>query len=360
MNRALSFIVPCYNVEKYIQQCLDSIYACDLPEEQYEVVCVNDCSPDNVQEILERNREWHNNLRIVVHEKNRGLGGARNTGIREARGKYLWFVDSDDMVITRRLKDLIQNAIKQSLDVLCFNYCRMDDEGKELSRHLVFTDTSAQSGYAFVKSVFGTGIVNHMGYVVRFLFRTDFLRSKQLCFPEKVYWEDTVFMPKALLEADSVAAVSDVLYSYRVNPDSISGSFVRTYPAKMIYEFAFCAGGDLLGFSKDIKDEKLKAAFCDTAINKYINGYAIHLFRTNKVERKKFYEMVRDHKDEVSSLKQCIRLLGKVLLLPCVGPIMTEFMAFVYMNLKKYRKVYVQHPHPPHHLQPPQAHTTRA
>ena len=327
---ALSFIVPCYNVEKYIQQCLDSIYACDLPEEQYEVVCVNDCSPDNVQEILERNRERHNNLRIVVHEKNRGLGGARNTGIREARGKYLWFVDSDDMVIARRLKDLIRGAIEQVLDVLCFNYCRMDDEGKELSRHLVFTDISAKNGYAFVKSVFGTRLGNHLGYVWRFVYRTDYLRQHQLVFPENVRWEDTVFMPKVLLEADSVAAVSDVLYSYRVNPDSISGSFARIYPAKMIYEFAICAGGDLLCFSEIVKDEDLKMVFRDTAIRKYINGYAIHLFRTNGKERKKFYEMVDENRDSVVQLEKYMSWSNRLFLHRFLGPLLMSVVSFVY------------------------------
>ena len=126
-TKILSFIVPCYNVEKYLQQCLDSIYACDLPEEQFEVVCVNDCSPDNVQEILERNGEKHDNLRIIVHQQNMGLGGARNTGIREAKGQYLWFVDSDDLVTAQGIKSLIQQAGEQELDVLCFNYRRVDE-----------------------------------------------------------------------------------------------------------------------------------------------------------------------------------------------------------------------------------------
>ena len=58
----VSFVVPCYNVEKYVQQCLDSIYACDLSEEQFEIICINDCSPDNVQEVLERNQRHHEAL----------------------------------------------------------------------------------------------------------------------------------------------------------------------------------------------------------------------------------------------------------------------------------------------------------
>lgn len=326
----LTFVVPCFNVEKYIQQCLDSIYACNLSEELFEVVCVNDCSPDNVQEILELNQRQHDNLRIVIHEKNRGLGGARNTGIREARGKYLWFVDSDDMVTAQGLKTLVRKANEQDLDVLCFNYRRVDEIGNNISEHRVFKETSACDGYSFVKSVFGRGIVYHMGYVVRFLYRTEFLRLHRFFFPEHVHWEDTVFMPKALLAAERVAAVSDVLYSYRVNANSISGIFSSDYPAGSIFEFAFCAGGDLLRFSDEVKDVEIKGAFRDNAVKKYINGFPMHLFRTSRMERGKFYALIKERKTEVKPLIRNMTMFRKWLLLPVVGPVLAEIGTAIY------------------------------
>ena len=327
----LSFIVPCYNVEHFVQRCLDSIYDCDQPEEQFEIVCINDCSPDNVQTVLEQNRVRHDNLRIVVHEQNKGLGGARNTGLREARGKYLWFVDSDDTIMGNELKTLVNRAINERADVFCFNYRRVDGQGKELSRHLVFDETASQNGWDFAKKMFEPGgIVNHMGFVWRFLYRTDYLRSHQLYFPEKVCWEDTVYMPKAILEADRVAASADVLYSYHVNENSISGEFARVYPAKLIFEFAFCAGGDLLRFSEEVDDEEMKVAFHNTAIHKYINGFPIHLFRTSKLERKKFYQLIKDRRFEVKPLEQEMNALCKLLMFSVVGPALAETCAFVY------------------------------
>lgn len=329
-QRFLSFIVPCYKVERYVQQCLDSIYACELSEDLFEVVCINDCSPDNVQGILERNQRLHDNLRIVVHDKNMGLGGARNTGIREARGKYLWFIDSDDLVTAQGIKAVIKRSGEQDLDVLCFNYRRVDEKGKELSTHRVFNNTSTLNGYDIVKSVFGKGIVNHLGYVWRFIYRTDFLRQHQLFFPEKVRWEDTVFMPKALLETERVAGVSDVLYSYRVNVNSISGTFGSIYPASSIFEFAFCAGGDLLRFSDEVKDVELRGVFRDTAVQRYINGFPIFLFRTSRVERKKFYALIKKRKTEVDSLRRYMTMFRKGLLLPVFGPVMAEIGTAVY------------------------------
>ena len=326
----LTFVVPCYNVERYIQRCLDSIFACGLEEDCFEVLCVNDCSPDNTQAILERNRGKHNNLKVIIHKSNQGLGGARNTGIREAMGKYLWFVDSDDLVTAQGIKDLIQKIVDQDLDVLCFNYRRVDEEGKELSTHQVFKNTSSQDGNTFVKTVFGMGIVNHRGYVWRFIYKTEFLWQHQLFFPEHVRWEDTVFMPKALLEAGRVAAVPNVMYSYRVNANSISGAFGSAYPASSIYEFAFCAGIDLLKFSEEITDKELCTAFRDAAIQKYINGFSICLLRTSKRERKLFFALVKEREEEMRPMKKYLNILNRVMLIPLVGSLATNLMSKVY------------------------------
>lgn len=326
----LTFVVPCYNVEKFIQRCLDSIYACGLEEDCFEVLCVNDCSPDNTIDVLKLNQKKHSNLRIINHKTNRGLGGGRNTGISEAQGRFLWFVDSDDEIIVKGFGDALSMAVEKDLDVLCFNYCRIDMEGKELSRHVVFEETSVLNGYSFVNKVFGDSIVYHMGYVVRFLYRTDYLRSHQLFFPEQVHWEDTVFMPKSLLLAERIASVPQVFYAYRVNPDSISGVFGKAYPAKSIYDYSFCAGGDLLRFSEEVKDKGLRDSFKNIAIQKYINGFAIHLFRTSKQERKRFYGLIKEKEDEVKPLKQYMNLLNRTMLFPLVGPMVTNMMSRVY------------------------------
>lgn len=333
----LTFVVPCYNAEIYVQRCIDSIYRCELDEDSFEVLCIDDCSGDGTSEILRRNVELHGNLRVITHEANKGWGGPRNTGVKEARGRYLWFVDSDDEIVGDRLADALAVAEESASDVLCFNYCRIDEAGKELSRHAVFTDTDVLDGYSFVNKVFGASIVHHMGYVWRFLYRTEYLRESKLFFPEKVCWEDTVFMPKALLDADRVASISDVLYAYRVNAESISGVFGRSYPAKLIYEYAFCAGKDLLDFSDEVKDEELKEAFHNTAVQRYINGFPIHLFRTSKYERKCFYKMVRDKYENVELLKQFMKPFPKLLLSPVIGMSLANVISVAY-SLKHKKK----------------------
>lgn len=336
-NILLTFVVPCYNVEKYIQRCLDSIYACRLPESCYEVLCVNDCSPDRTAEVLERNKVFHSNFHIVNHKVNKGLGGGRNTGILNAKGRYLWFVDSDDEVVGNGFSEALKKTVDEDLDVLCFNYCRIDEEGRDLSLHIVFGQTSVMDGYSFVKESFGDSLVYHMGYVVRFLYRTDYLKDHNLFFPERVHWEDTVFMPKALLCADRVASISDVLYAYRVNDASISGVFRRFYPAKMIYEFAFCAGGDLLRYSDEVRDVDMKSAIRNTAIRKYINGFPRHLFRTNKKERILFYEMIRERTIELESIRPYMNISSRLLLNPVLGRPLANMVSVAY-GLKHRKK----------------------
>ena len=322
----LTFVVPCFNVQKYVQSCLDSIYACGLPQEYFEVVCVNDCSTDGTGGILDTNRKRHNNLRVINHEINKGLGEGRNTGISEAKGRYIWFVDSDDEVVNNGIPSALDMAVTENLDVLCFNYRRIDEAGNVISDHEVFKKISVTDGGSFSKRFFPGGIVNNMGYVWRFLSRTDFLRLKLLLF-HHYYWEDTVFMPKSVLLAERVASAPYILYSYRANSDSISGTFGKDYPAKLIYDFSFCTGSDLLRFSEGVEDEELRAAFHKVAVKKYLNGFVILLLRTNKKERKCFYNMVKENKHDLKPFIRHLAPFNRVLL---TTPVLVDCCSMLY------------------------------
>ena len=112
--KRLSIIIPFYNVEQYITQCLDSVYAQDIPEEEYEVICVDDCSPDNSIAIVEEYAKQHSNLIIVRNKYNRKLGGARNAGMEVATGQYVWYVDSDDYISENCLAYLLNIGLPVS------------------------------------------------------------------------------------------------------------------------------------------------------------------------------------------------------------------------------------------------------
>ena len=87
------------------------MYNQDIPEEEYEVICVNDASPDNSREIVKEYQKKHKNLILVEHEVNKKLGAARNTGRSVAKGKYIWNVDSDDMIAPNCLKKMLHRSL---------------------------------------------------------------------------------------------------------------------------------------------------------------------------------------------------------------------------------------------------------
>ena len=96
MSVRLSFILPCYNVGRFIADTLGSLYAQGMPEDEFEVICVNDCSTDDTHDRIAAFAQDHSNLILLDQPRNLYSGAARNRGLEVAQGEYIWFVDSDD------------------------------------------------------------------------------------------------------------------------------------------------------------------------------------------------------------------------------------------------------------------------
>ncbi len=331
----LTFIVPFYNVEKYIGACLDSLYAQDIPEEEYEVICVDDCSPDNSKSIVRKYQKQHSNLVLIEHPYNKGLGAARNTGIYAARGKYLWFVDSDDMVYSNVLSEIFSMFRVNIPDVILFNYERVNQIGELIDEGIVFEDSVCQSGRDFVKSYFGDGLIYHLGYVWRCVYSTEFLLNKKLFFPENCFWEDTVFFPKAILLAESVKSLNNVFYKYRVNEDSISGNNNK-YKADRYYQYAFLAGYDLYNFAEQYKqiDKNLANLLSIKAIE-YFNSFTKPLSLSSVSEKLKFYKLIDLDKVLKHSILNNLTFKNKLLLIPVFG----LFLSLIFGLLFKLKKL---------------------
>ena len=108
----ISFIVPVYNTEKYLNACLDSLLAQDISLDDYEIICVNDGSTDRSKDILKRYESEYKNI-IVINQKNSGVCVSRNAGLLIARGEYIWFIDSDDIIerdLLKRLKTIADSG----------------------------------------------------------------------------------------------------------------------------------------------------------------------------------------------------------------------------------------------------------
>ena len=339
MSIKLSFIVPFYNVEKYIAVCLDSLYAQDIPEEDYEVICIDDCSPDGSKQIVQDYQKQRGNLVLIEHTENMGLGGARNTGIRAAKGKFLWFIDSDDQICTNCLKDIISICEKDALDVLMFNFERIDSKNKVVNQELVFKDSGVYSGIDYVKNVWGNEFVYHLGFVWRNIYKTDYLRDKKILFPEHTYWEDTAFMPKALLYAEKISCVKEIYYQYRINLASVSGIYNKELRADLMFQFSFNAGKYLLDLSKEIayKDTEISQILYEKSVW-YVNRFIFSLLKTSAKQKRHFFQLLKNHRTLVSSLLPYMNKLNRALCrYPNLGYVLSLALSpfYVIKNKKK-------------------------
>ena len=297
----ISFILPCKNVEKYIQKCLDSIYSIALNEDEYEILCVDDNSQDNTLDILNRNAETHTNVYLEQAQTNLGCGGGRNVLLRKAKGEYVWFIDPDDTVVSEEVAPIILQAETNALDVLLFNYYDVTEEGQKSVQSPRFPDTEVLAGLSLWDDVFGKRIVNHIGYVWRFLVRKEYLNTIELVFPERIIHQDTVWMPKLMINATRIQSTSIVAYDYWHHKSSITGQLDSVYPAQSIYTRCITICQMVLDFAKELDSMKITnnryeyyaTLFHNYAVSHYLNGLPLMLCRTSRKERKIFYQILK-------------------------------------------------------------------
>lgn len=217
-NKRLSIIIPFYNVEQYIAQCLDSVYNQDVPEEEYEVICVDDCSPDNSISIVEEYAKKHTNLVIVRNQYNRKLGGARNAGMKVATGNYIWFIDSDDFIKKSSIGKLLSIAESDKLDVLHFQYENYPDFWTPPRNPF---DTSIMIG---TEMFFSTDYIWYHDLVTawRKIYKRQFLIENNIAFAEHIMFEDNDYAIEVFANAKRVKHITDIVYCYRYNPESIT------------------------------------------------------------------------------------------------------------------------------------------
>lgn len=156
MGVFFSIIIPVYNGEQYIKNCLDSIYRQGLGDDDFEVICVNDCSTDNTAQVISEYGKFHQNIRLINHETNRRQGSARNTGVKVAKGDYILYIDADDTFESNALP-LLRNVIEKNkdLDILKFDYALVERNGstkniiEEFDSQDVMSDTILSKGIQF-------------------------------------------------------------------------------------------------------------------------------------------------------------------------------------------------------------------
>lgn len=198
----VSVIIPCYNSEDYLSQCLESVLKQNTSY-KFEVIAINDGSTDRTEDILENYKKIYDNLR-VISQPNKGFSGARNTGIRASKGKYLIFVDSDDYIVGKYIHKLINKAYENDLDIVACGYYSFRKEKiykkvnpkNEYDKKLL---NGCFWGKAFKRELF-----------------------EHFILPEGYWYEDSILQYLIYPMVKKHCTVSDIYYAYRSNPKGIT------------------------------------------------------------------------------------------------------------------------------------------
>ena len=231
---AVSIIIPMYNVEKYVGECLDSILNQTFTD--YEVIVVDDCSTDKTCEVVESylpkfNRGGVERLHLVRSEKNSGGAGTpRNTGLRFSRGKYLFFMDSDDAITETAIEELYDTAEKLNVDVLHCEKCyRAPGDTVTTDKNLLQVRPNEQVDFVTKPTIISRNLEDRINEFTTYkfwnapwihFFRRDFIMNNGIEFPKVKIGDDIIFNFYVICLAEDIARIPNVYYVWRENISS--------------------------------------------------------------------------------------------------------------------------------------------
>jgi glycosyltransferase involved in cell wall biosynthesis len=237
-SKLVSVIIPIYNVEKYVEKCIDSIL--EQTYKNIEVILVNDGSTDRSGEIIQK---YIGDKRcIILDKRNGGLSSARNTGLKIATGEYIYFVDSDDYIDKKAIEMLVKQIINTNADFCCYRVLFINEEKNK--HRLIgsnFSCTLINDNDMIIKDAFlGKNIKTTVWLK---LFKHDFLTKNNILFEEGIINEDCLFTRLCAIYAERVAFLNTPLYYALEREGSITrGDIKREYITDLFITFDKLAG----------------------------------------------------------------------------------------------------------------------
>ena len=232
----VSVIIPMYNAQRYIKSCVQSVL--NQTFRDFEVICVDDCSTDDTAKIVAELIQQDNRVRYVRLPKNSGgASEPRNTGMRMSRGKYIGFLDSDDMYTPTALAELVPIAEQWKADVVHTEQVLFpENQVIDVTPQTKFTTFSKETGGFSTEPTLETDNLAErvkmfcrarlFGWVHNKLYRRDLLMERNIHFDDLLTSEDIVFYFKVVCTAPRIVRVPNIIYIYRHNPDSITRKMV--------------------------------------------------------------------------------------------------------------------------------------
>ncbi len=272
----LSIIIPLFNTEKYIGECLDSLEG--LMGIDYEVILVDDGSTDNSFEIAQDYARKNKNIRLISQE-NKGLGYTRNHALKISRGTYISFLDSDDKINPATYKEMISKMISESSDISIGLIKKFDSNNNtfpsRVNKILKMSDKSVKDISKSPDLIFDTIACNK-------IFKKSFWLKHKLSFLEDRFYEDIFVITKSLIKASSISIVHKEMYYWRSRTDKKNKSITqrrleiqniadRTHSLRLVVEML-----------EENNCKKLHSAFFQKFLSHDLPLYSYHLATASK------------------------------------------------------------------------------
>ena len=207
----VSIIIPIYNADRYLQDCLESVLS--QTYQFWELILVNDCATDNSHLIATTYaNKYPNKIKYLVNSKNIGQGECRNIGVNHASGNWLFFLDSDDVIENNALEVLLESLNENYYDIILGNNYIIRNEEK-LSTNNDIVKNFSFSRYSLGLYVWGT------------LFNSNFWLENKFKFPGFRYAEDLILMSRVWSSTELIHVINDAIYGYRVTENSATHKF---------------------------------------------------------------------------------------------------------------------------------------
>lgn len=281
----ISIIVPVYNVEQYISDCLESIVSQNTNE--IEALLIDDGSTDNSLAICREYAAKFENIK-VFHQENKGLGYTRNRGVDLARGEYLAFLDSDDYVPSDIYHKLYLVAKKTNADIILGKAMRFDSTSRKLYTPYA-TDRVFEKEELFVVSPSTIPYVIHNGIVANKLYKRKFVQDNNLRFLEGVHYEDTYFSLAAYNAANRMAILPVVTYFWRMRELGDLSISQQVYSLKNLRDRIYVNNtcDSEINLKKEFTEEWTFFKY-----NNLINSFVTDITKVNTDEIEKYKELI--------------------------------------------------------------------
>ena len=272
----ISVIIPVYNVEGYLEECLESVVNQSFND--LEIICINDGSTDNSLDILNKYAKMDDRI-IIINQENKGLGAARNVGLDNANGDYIYFIDSDDYLELNALNELYHVALNNNVDLIIFKLLNFHDDTRET---FIVPYHEMNSLSRFYDKIFTPNEI--IGNILDFdvtvyskFFKSDLISGMR--FDEKLIFEDNLFTTEAILKSEKIYFYNKYLYYRRNRNESIMTSRFKNHM-------------DTIEVSNNVFDKIKEYGYYNEVINKFFIkkiNITYHRFLTIRDEYKETF-----------------------------------------------------------------------